>query len=195
MPESAHREIFLFPLGTVLLPDGYLPLKIFEQRYLDMTKACIRDETPFGVCLIREGREVGVPAIPEPIGCLARIEQWEMPHPGMFHLLARGGERFRILATSAASNGLMSATVELLPAVTAVEPDAACLAVLKRLMEKIGVENFPQPAKMDDAAWVVYRLAEVLPLDARQRQQILEAARNSELSMEMQKIIKKQVLQ
>ena len=53
---------FIFPLNTVLFPGGTLPLKIFEQRYLEMTKACIRDEQPFGICLIKEGREVGTPA-------------------------------------------------------------------------------------------------------------------------------------
>ena len=93
---AGRRNIALFPLGTVLFPDGLLPLKIFEQRYLDMTKACIRDNQPFGVCLIHEGFEVGAPAAPHSVGCLATIEQWDMPNPGMFHLLARGGERFRI---------------------------------------------------------------------------------------------------
>jgi Lon protease-like protein len=94
--------MFLFPLGTVLFPGGLSPLKIFEQRYLDMTKACLRDNLPFGVCLIREGREVGAPAAPENVGCLATIEQWEMPNSSMFHMLARGGERFRVVATSVA---------------------------------------------------------------------------------------------
>ena len=111
-PRGEQRTIFLFPLGTVLFPGGALPLKIFEQRYLDMTKVCIRDNLPFGVCLIREGREVGSPAVPSIVGCLATIEQWEMPSPGMFHLLARGGERFRLLETRIADNGLTSADVE-----------------------------------------------------------------------------------
>ena len=65
------EEHFIFPLGTVLFPGAALPLKIFEQRYLEMTKTCLRDNRPFGVCLIREGREVGDPALPEAIGCLA----------------------------------------------------------------------------------------------------------------------------
>ncbi|MGA0033351.1 MAG: LON peptidase substrate-binding domain-containing protein, partial [Burkholderiales bacterium] len=73
------QELPLFPLGTVLFPGGLLPLKIFEQRYVEMIKACLRDSTPFGVCLIREGHEVGVPATPHAVGCLARIEQWDVP--------------------------------------------------------------------------------------------------------------------
>ena len=80
----ASREIPIFPLSTVLFPGGLLPLRIFEQRYLEMTKTCIRDLTPFGVCLIREGQEVGAPAVPHGVGCTARILQWDMPHLGLF---------------------------------------------------------------------------------------------------------------
>src|SRR5689334_21935418 len=105
------REIFIFPLNTVLYPDGVLPLKVFEQRYIEMTKACLRDGVPFGVCLIREGREVGAAAVPEPVGCLATIEQWDMPQLGVFQLVTRGGERFRIREMQVAANHLISAAI------------------------------------------------------------------------------------
>ena len=48
----------LFPLKTVLFPGGLLPIKVFEQRYIDMAKACLAEEKPFGVCLITSGEEV-----------------------------------------------------------------------------------------------------------------------------------------
>ena len=76
--------------GTVLFPGGALPLRIFEQRYMEMAKACLRDSAPFGVCLIREGREVGAPAVPERVGCLARIADWDMPQLGLLQVTARG---------------------------------------------------------------------------------------------------------
>ena len=97
MAYAAMRDIHIFPLNTVLFPEGVLPLKIFEQRYLEMTKLCLRDNVPFGVCLIREGTEVGRPAVPQSVGCLASITQWDMPQLGLFHLVTRGGERFRVL--------------------------------------------------------------------------------------------------
>ncbi len=177
MTDTAQQPVFLFPLGTVLFPGGLLPLKIFEQRYLDMTKACIRDNAPFGVCLIREGREVGAAAVPEAVGCLATIEQWEMPNASMFHLLARGGERFRILDTQVAANGLLSGNVEMLPPLEAGAPDAECVALLQRVIEQVGVENFPQPVCLDDAAWVAYRLAEILPMAMAEKQMLLESAK------------------
>jgi len=168
-----HQEIHIFPLGTVLFPGGTLPLKVFEQRYIEMTKACLRDSRPFGVCLIREGREVGTAAVPEPVGCLAIIEQWDMPQLGLFHLIARGSQRFRIREMRVAPNHLISATVELIP------PDDAavgplCREVLQAIIEKVGPERFPAPVQLDDAAWVGYRLAEVLPLEARLKQELLE---------------------
>ena len=70
---SAHLDVAIFPLNAVLFPGGLLPLRVFEQRYMDMAKDCLRNDTPFGVCLIRAGHEVGAPATPEPIGCTAKI--------------------------------------------------------------------------------------------------------------------------
>ena len=169
------QEIPIFPLGTVLFPGGMLPLKVFEQRYIEMTKACLRDNRPFGVCLIREGREVGTAAVPEPVGCLAAIEQWDMPQLGVFQLLACGGGRFRIREMRVAPNHLISATVEPIPPDDgAQEVEPLCRDVLQAIIEKVGAERFPAPLRLDDAAWVGYRLAEVLPLDARLKQELLE---------------------
>ncbi|HTS84077.1 MAG TPA: LON peptidase substrate-binding domain-containing protein, partial [Usitatibacter sp.] len=64
-----RRTMPIFPLGVVLFPGARLPLRIFEARYMDMAKACLKESSPFGVCLIREGREVGAPAVPEDVGC------------------------------------------------------------------------------------------------------------------------------
>jgi Lon protease-like protein len=168
-------QVPIFPLGTVLFPGGVLPLKIFEQRYLEMTKACLRDSQPFGVCLIREGREVGTAAVPEPVGCFASIEQWDMPHPGLFHLVARGGERFRIREMQVAADHLISAAVEPIPPdVSADAVDPLCREVLQAIVDRVGAERIPGPLRLDDAAWVGYRLAEMLPLEARYKQELLE---------------------
>ena len=169
------EEHFIFPLSTVLYPGGTLPLRIFEQRYLEMTKVCIRDERPFGVCLIREGAEVGQPAMPENVGCLAKIEQWDMPQLGLFQLIARGGDRFRLKDRRIASNGLMSGTIERIgPDAPVTHVDAACRKVLNLIIERMGASSFPSPVALDDASWVGFRLAEVLPLDMRVKQDLLE---------------------
>ena len=169
------QEIHIFPLGTVLFPDGLLPLKVFEQRYIEMTKACLSEGRPFGVCLIKEGREVGMAAVPQPVGCLATIEQWDMPQLGVFHLVARGGDRFRIREMRVAPNHLISARVEPLPEESeSGAVDSWCREVLQAIVDKVGPDRFPAPLRLDDAAWVGYRLAEVLPLEAGVRQELLE---------------------
>jgi Lon protease-like protein len=172
---SEREDHFIFPLGTVLYPGGALPLRIFEQRYMEMTKACLRDNRPFGVCLIREGREVGTPAVPERIGCLASIESWEMPQVGMFHLIARGGDRFHLYDTQVAANGLMSGSISRMPTTIGGAVDSICRDVLKALINHFGEAKFPQPILLDDADWVSYRLAEILPVDMHVKQALLEA--------------------
>ena len=171
---AAPLRTYIFPLNTVLFPGGALPLKIFEQRYIEMTKVCISEERPFGVCLIKEGREVGTPAVPQDIGCLARIAQWDMPQLGVFHLQVEGLQRFRILSSEVEKSGLISATVECLANDSAVAPEETlCSDVLKAIIEKIGAEHFPSPHRFDDAAWIGYRLSEVLPISLEQKQQML----------------------
>jgi len=169
------REVPLFPLGTVLFPGGLLPLKVFEQRYVDMTKTCLRDSTPFGVCLIREGQEIGQPATPQSTGCLAAIEQWDVPHPNLFALLARGGERFRVLDTTVNSSGLIIGKIEMLPeAGTDTEMDEACEEVLRLAIKRAGADSVPGPIQLDDPLWVSYRLAEILPITPQEKQALLE---------------------
>lgn len=180
LSESADLEPFelpLFPLNTVLFPGGVLPLRVFEQRYMDMTKACLQDDTPFGVCLIKEGGEVGSPAIPHGVGCLARITDWDMQQLGVLNLRAVGVRRFRVLESRIEPSGLIVAKAQLLP----VEPPlplppehAACAGVLKHIVTRVGEDKFEAPLAFDDAVWVGYRLAEVLPIKISAKQNMLE---------------------
>ncbi len=177
MPEADTLDLPIFPLGTVLFPDGLLPLRIFEQRYLDMTKACIRDDAPFGVCLIRDGKEVGEPAEPFEIGCIARITEWDMPHLGVFTLLCRGEQRFRIVERWTEPNGLQRARVRRMdaPPVHALPARHARLGqLLDRIVQQVGASNFPQPLRTDEAHWVARRLCETLPLDDALKLHVLE---------------------
>jgi len=176
MTES-RKDVPLFPLNTVLFPGGLLPLRIFEQRYLEMAKACLRDQTPFGVCLIREGAEVGTPATHEPLGCLARIVQWDMQQLGLLQLVAQGGERFRVLARRVRPDGLILADIELLaeiPDTPMPEKFQACRQLLERIVAEHGERLFARPFLLDSSAWVGARLAEVLPLPAETKQKLLE---------------------
>jgi Lon protease-like protein len=167
----------IFPLGTVLFPGGALPLRVFETRYVDMTRDCLKNEHPFGVCLIREGREVGAPAVPEKVGCIARIVECDMQQLGVINLLTRGEERFRILKSSSTSQGLVVADIEPIPPErdTPVPPEYEdCARLLLRLVDAHGEGLFTPPHRFDSARWVGYRLAEVLPLPLPVKQKLLE---------------------
>ena len=170
-------ELPLFPLQAVLFPGGRLPLRIFEQRYLEMSKACLRDGAPFGVCLIREGGEVGEPAVPEDIGCTARIVEWDMPQLGLLQVVAHGEQRFRIRSRRVQADGLALAEIELLPAEAEAPLDAQadlCARVLRRIVDAAPAGLVESPARYESGSWVTARLAELLPLSGASKQRLLE---------------------
>jgi Lon protease-like protein len=171
----------LFPLKTVLFPGGVLPLKVFEQRYVDMTKACLKENRPFGVCLIVKGEEVAAAPHAAPdiatIGTLARITDWDVPQVGILHVSTVGGTRFMVRRYSAQPNGLVVGEVTPLD----VEPSRALAdeykplaQLLELIASRIGPQNFPAERAYDDASWVGYRLAELLPLPLHIKQSMLE---------------------
>jgi len=170
-------DLAIFPLKLVLFPGGLLPLKIFEQRYVEMTKTCLRDDVPFGVCLIRHGQEVGTPAEHEPIGCSARITEWDMPHTGLFHLACVGEKVFRVVESRPEKHGLILGRVEWLgrdsDEIDPLRLDA-CRSMLGALLTRAGEDIFAGSAALDDPEWVSYRLSELLPVDWRSKQALLE---------------------
>ncbi len=186
-------EIPIFPLGSVLYPAGRLPLRIFEPRYVEMTRACIRDNTVFGVTLIRAGYEVGKPAVPSTVGCTARIAQWQETEPDRFMLLAQGESVFRILQHRTLPSGLIVADIEL-----DEPPDPMPLAerhevlaqLLTDMIERIGEEHFPKPSRFGDAAWVGNRLCELLPIEPEHKQRLLEIADPLAALDEVQRLLK-----
>ena len=171
-------ELPLFPLRTVLFPGAVLPLKIFEQRYLSLVRDCARDETGFGVCLIREGEEAVSPVKPAQVGTCAEIVDWYTLEDGLLGVTTIGTDRFRTRNVWREDDGLFMAEVALLdePPATAVPEAYSVLSdVLARFMEKVGA-NYPQstPEHLQDACWVGYRLAELLPLSGIEKQHMLE---------------------
>jgi Lon protease-like protein len=176
----------LFPLHTVLFPGGVLPLRVFETRYIDMTRQCLRQGSPFGVCAILDDHsEVGPGAQPARVGCLAQVRECDMAQLGVLKLRAVGGARLRVLATHTQPDGLLLGEVELLEP----EPDqalgahhAACRRVLEGLLaavpeaasaEELGPPIEP-PRRPQSAVWVSHRLAEWLPLPTAEKQALLE---------------------
>lgn len=171
-------EIPLFPLNIVLFPDGALPLRIFETRYYDMVRRCMREGRGFGVVLIREGREVGAADTDVyEVGTMAEITDFHQLSDGLLGLSCVGRQRFRILARSRQSDGLHTGEIEWIDAEPALEVPArhARLAdLLRSVLPQLGEVYAKIDMRLDDAAWVGYRLAEILPIPLADKQGYLE---------------------
>ncbi len=174
---SAAASLPLFPLNTVIFPGGRLPLRIFEQRYIDMVKQAIADSSPFGICAIQEGQETGTPAVPYGVGTRVRITDWDMPEAGILHIDTQAESRFVIRSTALEPDGLLVGTVDDItaePAIVIPHELELAVEILRHIIDEHGHAHFPAPHAFDDAVWVGYRLSEVLPLKLSVKQNLLE---------------------
>jgi uncharacterized protein len=191
-------KIPLFPLNTVLFPQGLLPLRVFEVRYTDMVRDCLRTGTPFGVVNITRGSDVLDTESADNnrtehflTGTLANIVDFDMHEPAVLMIAALGGQRLKVISSNAQSNGLLHAQVDL------IDSDAVCPIPSEhdqsaRLLEQIINElqaqyqqaetdgakpfSFPvaKPFQFNDAGWVANRFAELMPLPRHKKQMLLE---------------------
>ena len=166
----------LFPLRTVLYPGGPLPLRIFEPRYLDMISDCLKREHPFGVLLIRSGSETG-PATTYEIGTMARIADWYQGSDGLLGVTAIGQGRFRLLDQQRRTDGLNVGDVELLATgrpQRLPEEFTPLANILASVLDDLGRLYESLERRYDDADWVGYRFAEILPISPEEKQHCLE---------------------
>jgi Lon protease-like protein len=169
--------IALFPLHAVLFPGGPLPLRIFETRYIDMVRRCMRLTEPFGVVLIQEGDEAGEVATTATVGCTARIVDFHTLQDGLLGIACVGERKFRVLRVWRADDGLNMGEVAWLPAEPGLPLPADCerLAVtVRRALEELDEHYVNVTKKFDDAAWVGARIAELLPIELNDKQALLE---------------------
>ena len=168
----------LFPLHCVLVPGAQLQLRIFEPRYLDLVRNCCRDNSGFGVCLILDGKQSGKPSLPVAVGTEARIVDFDTLPDGLLGITVQGVRRFHVERTRIRDNGLIVADVAWLD-----EPDSIPLAIehdllatlLRRLIEQMGgIHARAGAAEYNDAGWVAWRLAEMLPIALADRQELLQ---------------------
>lgn len=199
MPVETLTRVALFPLATVLFPQGVLPLRVFEARYMDMVRDCMRDGTSFGVCLITDSKGSSTDTVPvtADVGCLTRITAWDMQQLGLLQIRTVGGERFRLLASESQPNGLLIGEIDLIGAdedqpvplehrpcvdlLTRIIEDASAQMAEKRRTGEAPDDNpvltqlpFEEPYRMESSAWVSNRLCEVLPVPLKAKQKLME---------------------
>jgi len=178
-------ELPLFPLRTVLFPDGLLELKIFEARYLDLMTRCMREEAPFGVVALRSGseaRSAGDTVDLYEVGTHAALIEVDSAQAGILLVRCRGGVRFKVGAKRQERDGLWLATTEAVAADPLVAPGAGHANVVKSLADAIaalasqGAHPFLEPHRLDSAGWVANRWCEILPLPLEVRQRLMTLA-------------------
>jgi Lon protease-like protein len=187
----------LFPLTTVLYPQGVLNLQIFEVRYLDLMKKCLRDSTPFGVVSLLDGTEVRRPEEKvqlAKIGTLVNIDRHDFVTPTLMEISTVGTQRFKLLSAIQEKNGLWMGEIQTLPADPVIEiPDhlQGTANALAALIESIGDKGiseeqlpFRKPYRLMDCGWVANRWCELLPLDKPTKLQLL-ALDNPMLRLEL----------
>jgi Lon protease-like protein len=165
-------EIPLFPLSSVLFPGGRISLRIFERRYLDLVRNCLKQDAGFGLVWIAEGTEVAQPGIGVPqlgeFGCYARIVDWDSLPDGLLGITIEGGERLRLGETRVESNQLVMGEVEMeprRPPVAMAEEWESMLEVLTSLERHPHVQQVGIKADHADAWQVGYVLAQLLPVE------------------------------
>jgi len=176
---SGATTLPLFPLNTVLFPHGPLPLRIFETRYVDMVKRCMREEVCFGVVLVSGGSEVGQPVGYADVGTTARIVDFNLLPDGLLGITCRGERRFRVIDRWREADGLNMGSIEWLdaasPETIRVPAEFRHLAdLLRRVLPELGDVYSGLEPRYDDAEWVGARLIEILPLALEDKQSCLE---------------------
>lgn len=178
------NEIPLFPLRTVLFPGMLMPINVFERRYLDMVAACQSEGRVFGVVLIKEGPEVGGPAVPHRVGTSAHVIRAERnTDDGSLAILVVGRERF-LVREIVQERPYLVGVVESFPLAGVDDPRVgrlvgrikddlqAYMGLLGRVSGTvIQVEQLPD--EPDILAWVI---GIALQVSALQRQELLECA-------------------
>ena len=185
-PSLTANWIPLFPLGTTLFPGGVIALKIFEARYLDMMKRCLRENSPFGVVSILDNKPIDSDASAlanfSKIGTLAKLEEFDPIQPALYMTKSYGTQRFNILNIKQESDGLWMGQIELIDADPAIplpkehEKVAALLHEIISIIKSedlLGDDAFIIPENLDDCGWVSNRLAELLPLPPAQKNHLL----------------------
>jgi Lon protease-like protein len=175
-------EVALFPLRTVLFPDGLLSLKVFEARYLDLVSRCLREGSGFGVVCLREGGEVRSDAEAvafETEGVMTRLDEVDAAQAGILRLRCVGTRRFAIGTPRQQADGLWLAPVRWLPDDEVAPPPPALRATAQALGQAIealaGQQAFPfvEPYRLDDAGWVANRWCELLPIPLAAKQKLM----------------------
>ena len=191
------QTLSLFPLSTVLFPRGKLPLRIFEPRYMDMVKKCMRMNLSFGILLIQKGAEVRKEATDAPVrfaslGTEAKIVDFDQLEGNLLGILVEGVRRFRLVGSWEEEDHLLVGDVKYIEEESSYQiakEDQNLVRILEELIKHPLVEKLDLNIDYSNAVEVSYRLAELLPIDPIIKQSLLELDITEKRITELKKLI------
>jgi Lon protease-like protein len=176
----AASAVPLFPLNTVLFPGGPLSLRIFETRYVDMIRKCMRERSTFGVVLLQGGgsevRSAGIISTTD-VGTSARIVDFNSLPDGLLGITSIGEQTFNVVKRWQQADGLNLADLEYRAAEERIELPEEFQhlgELLRKVLPELGDLYVNVSTNFSDSTWVGNRLAEILPMSLADKQQCLE---------------------
>ncbi|MGJ8687031.1 MAG: LON peptidase substrate-binding domain-containing protein [Spongiibacteraceae bacterium] len=177
---SVEQDYPLFPLAAPLFPGGRVKLRIFEQRYLDLLRQCLRESSCFAVAWLADGGSetlkpgAGQVAVAE-VATEAKIVDWHQTPDGLLAIIIEGGRRCRVSEVAARDSGLLAATVQWLPDLSSpLPPKSETLkALLQQLAEHPQIKGLGMQLQVDEAGALANCLAQLLPIPAQSAYQLL----------------------
>jgi len=178
------KNIPLFPLRSVLFPRGKLSLQIFEKRYIDLVSSSLRDDSGFGVILLKEGDEVLKPGKTQElhsVGTYARIIDWDQLDNGLLGVTVEGESKFTIQHHWCADSGLYMGRVLFSEIDTPdkkkipVDEDMSGMTELLQMLEKHpAVQEMELQIDYENLWDLGWRLSELIPVAMEIKQELLE---------------------
>ncbi len=167
----------LFPLNSIILPGGRIPLQLFEPRYIDMLTRCLKEDRGFVVVLLREGGETEARASFYDIGTYVRIIDFQQLDNGLLGITVEGDCKVSVVRSWQQEDGLNVGDVECL--IAEAESDVPeryheLPSVLRALFRHPVVKDLEMDVDYHDARHIGWRLTELLPLDKQEKQRLAE---------------------
>ncbi len=180
-----------------MFPRGKLPLRIFEPRYVDMVKKCMRRNQGFGVLLIQKGAEVQQEASDAPVrfaslGTEAKIVDFDQIEGNLLGILVEGVRRFRLVRSWEEEDHLLVGDIEYIeeePSCELAKEDQNLVRILEELIKHPLVGELDLNIDYSNAVEVSYRLSELLPIDPVIKQSLLELDSTENRISELKKLI------
>jgi Lon protease-like protein len=167
----------LFPLNSIVLPRGRIPLQLFEPRYIDMLTRCLKEDRGFVVVLLQEGGEAGRTAAFYDIGTYVRIIDFQQLDNGLLGITVEGESKVSVVRSWQQDDGLNVGDVEcLIEEAESEVPErfGELPSVLKALFRHPVIRDLNMDIDYGDARDVGWRLTELLPLDKQEKQKLVE---------------------